>query len=201
LVQEQIKEKKFKNSSFIGGWFMPKNLCDELIEYFKYNKKYSHFGTVGTYDGAKKDNDVKESVDLPLGSSNFDNVVGVYRKELQNILTKYLEKYKYANEVARFGIVEDMTMQYYPVNGGFKVWHTENVGGNHSLFRHLVFMTYLNDIEDGGTEFFHQNIKTAAEKGLTIIWPATWTHFHRGVISKTKEKYIVTGWYSFYEEN
>ena len=36
-----------------------------------------------------------------------------------------------------------------------------------------------------------------AKKGLTLIWPATWTHTHRGIVSNDKEKYIVTGWYSF----
>ena len=34
-------------------------------------------------------------------------------------------------------------------------------------------MTYLNDVKDGGTEFMYQNIKTQAEKGLTLIWPST----------------------------
>ena len=46
-------------------------------------------------------------------------------------------------------------------------------------------------------KFLHQNITTPAKKGLTLIWPAFWTHTHRGVISKTKEKYIVTGWINF----
>jgi len=34
-------------------------------------------------------------------------------------------------------------------------------------------------------------------KGLTLIWPADWTHHHRGVVSPTQEKYIITGWFSF----
>ena len=58
-------------------------------------------------------------------------------------------------------------------------------------------MTYLNDVENGGTEFKFQNITTPAKKGLTLIWPAGWTHVHRGQISNKKEKYIITGWYAF----
>ena len=57
-------------------------------------------------------------------------------------------------------------------------------------------MTYLNDVDDGGTEFLYQNLITPAEKGLTLIWPAGFTHTHRGVVSQTKTKYIATGWYS-----
>ena len=37
-------------------------------------------------------------------------------------------------------------------------------------------------------------VETEGKKGLTLIWPADWTHTHRGVISQTKEKTIITGW-------
>ena len=63
--------------------------------------------------------------------------------------------------------------------------------------RLLVFMTYLNDVDDGGTDFLYQNLTTQAKKGKTIIWPAEWTHTHKGQISEKKEKYIETGWYNF----
>ena len=57
-------------------------------------------------------------------------------------------------------------------------------------------MTYLNDVPDGGTEFFYQKVISPAKKGLTVIWPAEFTHLHRGQVSK-REKYIITGWYNF----
>jgi hypothetical protein len=59
-------------------------------------------------------------------------------------------------------------------------------------------MTYLNTVTDeGGTEWYHQNLKVNAEKGKTVIWPADWTFTHRGVPSPTQEKYIITGWFNF----
>ncbi len=197
MVQEKLKEKNINSKSFIGGWFISKDICDELIEYFKYNKKYSHLGTIGTPDGMQENKEKKESIDLRVGPQNHDNIIGVYREKLQDVLNSYLEKYNFANRVVPFDIIENIGIQYYPVGGGYKVWHTENNGHPNNLLRHLVFMTYLNDVEDGGTEFYYQGIKTKAEKGLTLLWPATWTHFHRGIISSTKEKYIITGWYSF----
>ena len=64
--------------------------------------------------------------------------------------------------------------------------------------RHLVFMTYLNTVTDGGeTEWFHQQIKIQPRKGLTVMWPVDWTHVHRGVPSKTQTKYVTTGWYTY----
>ena len=113
-------------------------------------------------------------------------------------MDKYIEKYPKTNEVANFK-VREFNIQYYPKKGGFKNWHTENTGNGKSIVRHLVFMTYLNDVENGGTEFLNQNLKVEAEKGLTIIWPAGWTHFHRGVVSD-QEKYVITGWFDFVSE-
>jgi len=58
-------------------------------------------------------------------------------------------------------------------------------------------MTFLNDVPNGGTQFFYQELTIPAKKGLTIIWPAEWTHTHKGQITKEHEKMIFTGWLSF----
>ena len=181
----------------MGAWYVPEDICDSLIDYFKYNKDYSKKGTVGGEFDDIVDKNSKDSIDLSIGANNNDNIIGEYRKELQKVLTKYLDKYPACNNVVPFNIVEDYNIQKYSINGGFKKWHIENNGQKVTLSRHLVFMTYLNDVENGGTEFKLQNITTPAKKGLTLIWPAGWTHVHRGQISNKKEKYIITGWYAF----
>ena len=199
MVQEQkLKEKNFDLLSFIGGWYIPTDLCDELIDYFNYNKKYSVDGTVAVdKKGLLVNKEVKDSIDLHIGPKNLDFVVGEYRKYLHEVLLNYLNKFEAANNVASFNVLQKINIQKYPKGGGYKEWHAENYGDDYSITRHLVFMTYLNDVKDGGTEFMYQNIKTQAEKGLTLIWPAQWTHTHRGIVSKNKEKYIITGWYNF----
>ena len=64
-----------------------------------------------------------------------------------------------------------------------------------SCDRAMVYMTYLNDVtEGGGTMFYHQNVTTKAVKGKTLIFPAAYTHLHKGEISQTQHKYILTGW-------
>ena len=32
-----------------------------------------------------------------------------------------------------------------------------------------------------------------------MIWPTDWKNIHRGIVSETKEKMIITGWYNFDE--
>lgn len=191
-----ILEKKFKEESFIGGWYMPKDVCDRLIHFFNLNKDLTVSGFVYRKDKKVIRKSVKESTDLHISPYEQGGVIGEYRNYISEITSKYLQKFKFANKVSRFGICDFYNIQHYPIKGGFKKWHHE-VASLKAVHRHLVFMTYLNDVEDGGTEFLYQKIKTNAEKGLTLIWPAIWTHTHRGIVSKTKEKYIVTGWHEF----
>ena len=58
-------------------------------------------------------------------------------------------------------------------------------------------MFYLNTVKDGGTYFENYDLSLEAVEGRLVIWPAYWTHFHRGIVSKTETKYIATGWFSF----
>ena len=60
----------------------------------------------------------------------------------------------------------------------------------------LAWMVYLNDASSG-TEFPYQNMTIQAKTGRTVIWPAAWTHPHRGVIPNVGVKYIATGWFYY----
>ena len=61
-------------------------------------------------------------------------------------------------------------------------------------------MIYLNDVHDRGwTEFHYQQHYEMPKVGKIVCWPCDWTHTHRGIISATETKYIMTGWFSFVE--
>ena len=60
-------------------------------------------------------------------------------------------------------------------------------------------MIYLNDVEEGGeTEFLYQSIRVAPKAGTLLIWPAGFTHTHRGNPPLSGDKYIATGWVQYY---
>lgn len=189
-----------KQANFIGGWYLDDtSICDELIAFFKtsQHKSPGHIGGAVSH----VDLDVKESTDLSLENAPIELFKKYATDNLQLVANAYVEKYTCADAFSPWRIVEWPNIQYYPPGGGFKSWHTERSGCMHpSSARHLVFMTYLNDVSDAGeTEFYHQKVKVKPEKGLTLIWGADWTFTHRGIPSTTQEKYIATGWYSFVE--
>lgn len=180
-----------------------KDLIENLLSSLSTYKDKVVEGTVATGTLSIVDKDVKQSFDLC--SNNIDPaLVNRYQNALQSSLVKYLEEYTFAVTVDRFAITETWNIQHYPPGGGFKQWHCEMTGmAMPSAFRHLVFMTYLNTVEDknktgeGGTDFYYQNLKVNAVRGRTVIWPAYWTHTHKSISTLTQEKTIVTGWYSY----
>ena len=108
--------------------------------------------------------------------------------------SKYIFCYEKGNN---WQITENINIQKYKPSQAYHSWHKER-GSIRTCTRHLVFMTYLNDIKDGGeTEFYYQKLKVKPEKGLTLIWGSDWTFTHRGLPAINEDKYIITGWYNY----
>jgi len=170
-------------------------MCDKLVDYFE-NTPYKNPGSIR--DG-QIDLSCKDSTDAGLLDSDLWREY--HLDYLQPCANLYRQKYMFADAYAKWSVTEVPNIQKYNPGQGFYVWHTERSNNTPpSSMRHLTYMTYLNDVEDGGgTEFYHQKIITKARKGLTLIWPVDWTFTHRGVVSQTQTKYIITGWYSYIE--
>ncbi|OBT11833.1 proline hydroxylase [Shewanella sp. UCD-FRSSP16_17] len=123
---------------------------------------------------------------VTLQPNNFD-ALGAPRAEA---LTKYL--YRSGN----------VNLQKYPMGlGGYPHWHSEHFpqsGSYEALHRVLLYMFYLNDVEEGGeTEFFYQQKSIKPKKGTMVIAPAGFTHTHKGNKPISGDKYIATSWIMF----
>lgn len=184
------------NKDFISSWTIPEYICDGILDYY-HNNTSLHKQGILEYGNSKRVSNDKQATEIHISPNNHEKPFGDYRGELQNCLDLYIKTYPHVNNMFSFNIAEAYNIQHYKKNEGFKIEHFERTGQfDYTIKRCLVFMTYLNDVDDGGTKFIYQNRTIKAQKGKTIIWPADWTHTHVGQISKTKEKTIVTGWFS-----
>lgn len=151
-----------------------------IIAYFE---KY-RFALIGPIGLTVADPQSGEAV--KLSDENFDRVG---RPNLPNLVS-YL-----------FRLGDINAQKYQANNGGYPYWHSEvypQVQHNDALHRILLFMFYLNDVEEGGeTEFLYQNIKVKPKAGRMVIAPAYFTHTHRGNIPVSNDKYILTSWVLF----
>jgi len=171
------------------------SICDEIIQYFKQSNNKTQ-GKIYKDSVYTIDETIKASTDVYLDPCPLAEK---YCIQLQKALDEYINIYEFSGKCAEFGLVERINIQQYLPSQGFHMWHSERMHGNGAASsRHLVFMTYLNDVNDGGeTEFYYQQIKIKPKKGKIVIFPTDWTHTHRGITSKTEEKYITTGWFNF----
>jgi hypothetical protein len=124
------------------------------------------------------------------------NVSKIINDTLSNCLHFYTEEFFSLKQVkARSEFVK---LQRTPPRGGYHVWHCE-AESRESMDRVLTWMIYLNDIPDGEgeTEFLWQGIRVKPKAGTCVIWPAQFTHPHRGNPVYSCDKYIATGWYTY----
>lgn len=188
--------------NFISGWYMKdKSLCDELIDFWKTSEE-KKVGMMGGPGGVSQiDLSKKNSIDVSFPKLQNHPLGFRYYTHLNDVLYHYSQQYKFVNDMAPMDVVQAPNIQYYPKGGGFHHWHCERSNGKlPSATRNLVYMTYLNDIEEGGeTEFYFQKLKIKPEKGLTLMWGVDWTFTHHGLPAPNEEKYIITGWLNYVE--
>ncbi len=182
---------------FAGAFLIEdESVADDLVKEFHERPQLRGMVSNAANGEPVVDTSVKDSLEMSFPANDPSIAWRRYLLSLKAAMGLYLEDYPYAGAYGAFSITGRTNVQLYPPSGGYKTFHTERTGrGEPEGSRHLVFMTYLNDVTDaGGTEFCHQNLIVSPKKGLTLIWPADWTFTHRGVPSPTQEKIITTGW-------
>ncbi len=79
------------------------------------------------------------------------------------------------------------------------MWHSDADGWMNGR-RIIVVTLYLNTVEEGGeTEFLYQQKRILPTQGTLVLFPAGWTHTHRGNPPLKGDKYILTTWLEFSE--
>lgn len=127
---------------------------------------------------------------------NGQDIVTTFFNGVQNCFDEYTTKFSVLQNSNITASV--CKMQKTSPGGGYHVWHGEQGNGEHAN-RVLVYMLYLNTLEPheaGETEFLYQQLRIQPIENTLILWPASFTHTHRGntVLGKTN-KYAITGWF------
>ena len=184
---------------FIGSWTIDDlKICDDIVAFFEANRSSVRPGVVG--DGVIRA-ESKQSLDLTIRPAQLETEqyapFANYMVALKACYHAYLQTWPFLGDMLERIHISKFNVQKYENGGHFSDTHSERTSIGH-LHRVLVWMTYLNDVDaDGETEFTHYGIKVRPQKGRTLIWPAEWTHAHRGCPVTHGHKYIITGWFHF----
>ena len=199
-MQRMILPNHNDHPNFIGAWMIePLSICDEIITYFEKNKGQQKKGASG--QGVNLE--TKNSIDITISPKELNRagneVFKIYFESLFDCYQDYVAQWPFLKTFREELYVGRFNLQRYQSGQHFQKIHTErsSLGSLHRLF---AWMTYLNDVDsdNGGTTVFtHYDLEIQPKKGLTLIWPAEWTHAHKGNVLRKNSKYIVTGWMHF----
>lgn len=198
---EQLKRLELSGNrnapNFVGSWTIePASLCADIVDFFESRPDMQKTGK--TYGGF--DAESKRSMDITVYPRDLELEdylpLRTYIDRLYECFADYVAQWPFLGTLGRFNI-GPFNIQRYAPGGHFNQIHTErnSVANSHRI---LAWMTYLNDVAAGGSTYFpHFDLDIRPETGKTLIWPAEWTHAHRGNTVTEGVKYIVTGWMHF----
>jgi prolyl 4-hydroxylase len=180
---------------FIGVWSLaPDPVCAQIVAFFEANADRHRSGAIG--GGIQPDS--KRSTDLTIRPRDLQRPDHAPLRRYFDLLFEcyadYLAQWPFLGELFPRVAIGSFNIQRYVPGEHFARVHCERTTLA-SLHRALAWMTYLNDVEDGGaTRFTHFGLAVQPCQGQTLIWPADWTHAHAGEVLGSGVKYVVTGW-------
>lgn len=195
---------EYKDFIGIFSSVYPEGFCEHLISEFERNQALGAGSNRRTSEGADKHRKDDYQIFSNGKNINFEpfnenNVVDMFFGGLQKCFQEYSDEYSVLKDADVR--CNNMKMQKTSDGGGYHVWHAEQGNGEQAR-RSLVYMLYLNSLPKdacGETEFLYQQRKLAPVENTIVLWPAGFTHPHRGnPVYGGNAKYIVTGW--FYNE-
>lgn len=199
-MQRISLESSSLNPNFIGSWVIePFSLCDDLITYFESNVAAQKAGVTGL----GRDLSAKDRIDISIAPNQLElpgnEVLKTYVNSLFACYKDYLAQWPFLEQIGQNLEMGKFNLGRYQRGQHFQKMHAERSGLG-SLHRVLAWMTYLNDVDEGGETYFdHYDLTIKPRKGVTLIWPAEWTHAHKGNVLLGESKYMITGWLTFAE--
>lgn len=182
----------------------PEGFCQHLIAEFNRLESGGAGSSRQKSEGALKHVKNDHQVFVEMGNHTLLDFDGKDSNELfwdgiQKCYDVYSNRYSVLKDSGNLRATV-MKLQRTGPGGGYHVWHGEQSAGA-SAKRVVVYMLYLNSLtpEDGAeTEFLYQKKRFNPVENTVLLWPAAYTHAHRGnpVLGKT-HKYIVTGWFYY----
>ena len=169
-----------------------KETCEKIIKHLDYLENNSLLFHDKRNLHMEDHMTLNATLDYEIDLTATTRVAEEILPKLQKPIDEYLEAVSILRS-SRF-LCYDCKIKKIPQGGGFHNWHFEN-GVIGATPRTFVIQVYLNDDFEGGeTEFLYQNRREQAVQGDVLIFPAGFTHTHRGNPPIGGTKYLATTW-------
>jgi len=172
---------------------LPRDFCAQMIASFdglaRFQQRNGRGHRAGLDDSAWTELNVSR-----LADAGFQ---GYFRAEIGKYLLRYNERMRLTIPVPPSPLIEDLRIKRYSAGDGDRFEpHFDALG--EAARRYLVFLWYLNDVDEGGeTEFVDLGLRVEARCGRLVMFPPYWMFQHAGRAPRSGDKYIVSTYLTF----
>lgn len=195
---------------FVATWdnVLSEDFCQKAIEWFENydqeiianpeklsKEEFNGIRNGGFANGIERRKDIAYFMETDK-SPEAQQICQTIKSTVNSCVKEYILEYSNLSHLPLHNV--DTKIQKTAPHGGYHIWHEEYGMGFGSASRVLVWCLYLNNIPEGEgeTEFLYQGIKCQPKTGRVVIFPAYFTHLHRGNPPYKSDKYIATGWFT-----
>jgi len=174
------------------------NICANFLECFNIISQQGltlSSGEESGMPGSFREDEVVQIPKMILPNEVFpDGLTIALWKDIGKCRDIYYNEYNIDNAMTSYGF----KIHRVQPTGGYHEWHHEH--WFNAPYRILAWHLTLEAPEKGGeTEFLFQSMRVDPKVGQLVIWPAAFTHKHRGNPPLKGQKTYMTGWFDLTE--
>lgn len=167
---------------------LPADFCRQLIAEFLQTTAQHLVRKPGWRAGL----DASSWTELDVSALADDAFKGFFYKQIEDHLALYNQRLGLTLPIPNTPQVSQMRIKRY-VAGTGEGFQPHFDAIYEVAHRYLVFLWYLNDVEEGGeTEFCDLGIKVPARTGKLLVFPPYWMFQHAGRPPISGDKYILS---------
>lgn len=172
---------------------LPAEMCAKLVESFNLLERFQQRNGRGVRPGL--DDSAWTEMDVSrLSDAGF---LAFFRQQVSQALQRYNQDVGLPIPVPDSPLLSPLILKRYRA-GNEERFQTHFDSINEVCDRYLVFLWYLNDVEEGGLTWFPGlSTGVAPRAGRLLMFPPYWMYAHQGQAAPLQDKYILSTYLRF----
>lgn len=172
---------------------LERSFCAQMVAAFEQAAQWQSREGRGKLAGLEQSSWVEVNLSH-LADAAF---LGFFHAQIDKYLAAYNRELKLTLPIPSRPKIDELRMKRYRAGSDDNFQpHFDSIDSK--CGRYLVFLWYLNDVDEGGeTEFTDLNLKIQARAGRLLMFPPYWMFQHAGLPARSRDKYIVSTYLMF----
>ena len=169
------------------------SLCASMIESFGSLEAHQ----IQNGRGVRRGLENSSWAELDVGRFADDGFRALFRDQIDRSLERYNRDVGLAIPLPNSPVTAELRMKrYQPGRSDRFELHFDAI--YEKANRYLVFLWYLNDVEEGGETRFHRlDLAVRPKAGRLLMFPPYWMYQHAGLPPRSGDKYILSTYLMF----